>query len=83
MPEELKKPSPHAGVFQELQGNGNLIETEVKFYLATESFDARLNQAERSVQARVYEINLRFDTPGGELTQAARVLRLVWIPGQD
>ena len=53
-------------------------ELEVKFYLpdlallkaSLEAVGAQLNQP------RVYETNLRFDTPGGELSGGYRVLRL-------
>lgn len=53
-------------------------ELEVKFYLqGLEQVEARLiSMGARLEQARVYERNLRFDTPSGELSQTARVLRL-------
>lgn len=53
-------------------------EIEVKFYLSKpERFPARLKAAGAVlVQERQFESNLRFDTPDGQLTREARVLRL-------
>jgi len=53
-------------------------ELEVKFAVAgLEPFVRRLQALEAvQVQPPVHETNLRFDTPGGELTQAKQVLRL-------
>ena len=53
-------------------------ELEVKFYLSDlATLQARLEAlGARLVQPRVYEINLRFDTPDGSLTSGYRVLRL-------
>jgi adenylate cyclase class 2 len=53
-------------------------ELEVKFYLASlKGLESRLQAlGARLVQPRVREINLRFDTPVGDLTRSYRVLRL-------
>lgn len=53
-------------------------ELEVKFYLPDlASLRAHLEAASAQlVQPRVHEINLRFDTPSGELARGYRVLRL-------
>jgi adenylate cyclase, class 2 len=53
-------------------------EIEVKFYLADlAGFRTKVAKARATlVSERVYEINLRFDTPGRELTHDHRVLRL-------
>ena len=59
-----------------MSGNGQ--ELEVKFYLDDlPSLEDRLKQlGARLVQKRVYESNLRFDTPDGDLTRSYQVLRL-------
>jgi adenylate cyclase class 2 len=53
-------------------------ELEVKLYLLDlPAFQRRLEAlGGKPVQARVHEINLRFDTPEGELARASQVLRL-------
>ena len=53
-------------------------ELEVKFYLPDlPALRARLEAAgAQLVQPRVHEINLRFDTPSGDLARGYRVLRL-------
>jgi len=53
-------------------------EIEVKFFLAhPERLCARLDELGAQVSApRVHEVNLRFDTPTGELTRSGRMLRL-------
>jgi adenylate cyclase class 2 len=53
-------------------------EIEVKFYLPGFSgLESRLaGLGAQLVQSRIYERNLRFDTPGGELVRSSRVLRL-------
>jgi adenylate cyclase class 2 len=53
-------------------------ELEVKFYLSSlPALKARLEVLGAGLTSpRVLEINLRFDTPGGELTREMRVLRL-------
>ncbi len=53
-------------------------ELEVKFYLPDLSdLRSRLESiGAQLVQPRVHEINLRFDTPSGDLSRGARVLRL-------
>jgi adenylate cyclase, class 2 len=53
-------------------------EVEVKFYLSNlPAFEQRLKYAGAELlQARVHEINLRYDTPDGALSRAYRVLRL-------
>ena len=53
-------------------------EIEVKFYVRSlPAMLARLGELGAGVtQPRVFERNLRFDTPGGDLRQAKRVLRL-------
>ena len=59
-------------------GGANNQEIEVKFYLCKlEDIDLRLKglQAE-VVQTRTHEYNLRFDTPGGELSRSFQVIRL-------
>ena len=56
----------------------NNQEQEVKFYIShLEALEERLQQAgARLKQKRVFEANLRFDTPGGDLVRKAQVLRL-------
>jgi len=53
-------------------------EAEVKFYLTNpQGLEDRLVKLGASLaHARVHEINLRFDTPTGDLTREHRVLRL-------
>ena len=53
-------------------------ELEVKFFVADlAAVEARLQALEaRLLQPRVHEVNLRFDTPDGELSRQFRVLRL-------
>jgi adenylate cyclase class 2 len=53
-------------------------ENEVKFYLADlKDFEAKvLMRGATLTHTRVFETNLRFDLPSGELTAARRVLRL-------
>jgi adenylate cyclase, class 2 len=53
-------------------------EIEVKFYLNNfASLRARLEEMGAVlVQPRTYEVNLRFDTPSGDLSRTYRVLRL-------
>jgi adenylate cyclase class 2 len=53
-------------------------ENEVKFYLADlKAFEAQvLMRGATLTHTRVFETNLRFDLPSGELTAARRVLRL-------
>lgn len=53
-------------------------EIEVKFYLSNlPAFEQRLKFAGAElIQARVHEINNRYDTPDGALNRAHRVLRL-------
>lgn len=53
-------------------------ELEVKFYLPEfQAVESRLSaQNARLLQPRIHEINLRFDTPAGDLSQSLRVLRL-------
>jgi adenylate cyclase class 2 len=53
-------------------------ELEVKFFVADlAAVEGRLQALEaRLLQPRVYEVNLRFDTPDGELSKQFRVLRL-------
>lgn len=53
-------------------------ELEVKFFVADlTAVEGRLQALEaRLLQPRVHEINLRFDTPDGELSRQFRVLRL-------
>lgn len=53
-------------------------ETEVKFYVRDLKRVEERVQAlgARSVQARVYEVNLRYDLPDGSLRQGGKVLRL-------
>jgi adenylate cyclase, class 2 len=53
-------------------------EIEVKFYLADiERFrENAVKAGAELITARVYELNLRFDTPQRDLTQQRRVLRL-------
>lgn len=57
---------------------GNLQELEIKLYLS--DLTAFQHQVEkmggRLVEPRLHEINLRFDTPQGDLTRSAQVLRL-------
>ena len=56
----------------------NQQELEVKLYL--ENLPALKGKLERLgaelTEARLHEVNLRFDLPGGELTRSAQVLRL-------
>lgn len=56
----------------------NQQEIEVKFYLANlPALAARLTAlSARVMQPRTHEINLRFDTPDGQLLRQMRVLRL-------
>lgn len=56
----------------------NFQEIEAKFYVRHLSrIEARLRQLGGTlIQPRTLEINLRFDTPQGELRRAGRVLRL-------
>ena len=58
--------------------NLNQTELEVKFYLADlPALETRLQAlGARLAQARLHEVNLRFDTPARDLTQSYRVLRL-------
>jgi adenylate cyclase class 2 len=58
--------------------SGNQQELEVKLYLVDmPAFQERLEaQGAKLQEARVHEINLRFDTPDGKLGRAAQVLRL-------
>lgn len=53
-------------------------ELEVKFYLSDfRDLESRLLLlGARILQDRLHEINLRFDTPAGDLSRSARVLRL-------
>jgi adenylate cyclase class 2 len=53
-------------------------ETEVKFYVQNlERIEARLLELKaRLIQARVYEVNYRFDQPDGSLKASGQVLRL-------
>ena len=53
-------------------------ELEVKYYVTNlEKLRRRLQELDaREVQPRIWENNLRFDTPGGELGRAMQVLRL-------
>ena len=53
-------------------------ELEVKFYLVKFSeLEQRLKKLGATLlQPKIFELNLRFDTPDGALTQASRVLRL-------
>lgn len=56
----------------------NSDELEVKFYLTDlRGFESRLRaKGANRVTARTYELNLRFDLPGDELSKDHRVLRL-------
>src|SRR5512140_2604659 len=56
----------------------NNKEQEVKFFVSDlPGVEKKLLQAgARLKQGRVFEANLRFDTPGGDLTSGQRVLRL-------
>jgi adenylate cyclase class 2 len=56
----------------------NKLEQEAKFWLSSpQQLEERLKaQGARLVQARTYELNLRFDTPDGRLSGAFQVLRL-------
>jgi len=56
----------------------NNQELEVKFYVSDlMEIEARLRLlGAHQVQARVHEVNLRFDTPDGDLGRGYRVLRL-------
>jgi adenylate cyclase, class 2 len=53
-------------------------ELEVKFYVEDlAAIEARLNSIGAHLEApRVFEVNLRFDTPDGKLARAAQVIRL-------
>jgi adenylate cyclase class 2 len=52
-------------------------ELEAKFYLsAKEAVQRKLDSLGKQTAPRILEVNLRFDTPGRELTSAGRVLRL-------
>jgi adenylate cyclase class 2 len=53
-------------------------ELEVKFFIADlEAVEGRLKAlGARLLQPRLHEVNLRFDTPDGELSRQFRVLRL-------
>jgi len=53
-------------------------ETEVKFYVKDlkRVEECARTLGARSVQARVYEVNLRYDLPDGSLRQGGKVLRL-------
>jgi len=53
-------------------------ETEVKFYIRdTSAVQERLQSLGASlIQPRTLEVNLRFDTPAGDLSREGRVLRL-------
>jgi adenylate cyclase class 2 len=52
-------------------------ELEAKFYLsAKEAVQRKLDSLGKLTAPRILEVNLRFDTPGRELTSAGRVLRL-------
>ena len=57
---------------------GNQQELEIKLYLS--NLAAFQNEVEelggKLVEPRLHEINLRFDTPDGDLTSSAQVLRL-------
>lgn len=54
------------------------IETEAKFYVRDLGEIEQLLQTlgARCIQPRTYEVNLRFDTPQGDLRRNGRVLRL-------
>lgn len=58
--------------------NANQTELEVKYYLADlPALEARLQAlGAQPAQARVHEVNLRFDTPTLDLTNSFQVLRL-------
>lgn len=53
-------------------------EIEIKLYLSDlPAFRGRLEQQGAAlVEPRLHEVNLRYDTPGGDLTRTAQVLRL-------
>jgi adenylate cyclase class 2 len=53
-------------------------EIEIKLYLSDmPAFRRRIEQqGAELVEARLHEVNLRYDTPDGELTRTAQVLRL-------
>lgn len=53
-------------------------ETEVKFFVKDlKRVEMRLRELKAHlIQARVHEVNLRFDTPNGDLRQELKVLRL-------
>jgi adenylate cyclase class 2 len=53
-------------------------EIEIKLYLSDmPAFHRRVEQqGAELIEARLHEINLRYDTPDGELTRTAQVLRL-------
>ena len=57
---------------------GNQQELEIKLYLSNLSaFQQKVETlGGQLVEPRLHEINLRFDTPDGELTRTAQVLRL-------
>ena len=56
----------------------NQQELEVKLYLANlPAFKEKMERLGAELaEARLHEVNLRFDLPGGELTRSAQVLRL-------
>lgn len=58
--------------------NNNEKELEVKFFLANpDDLEQRLKRLGATlVQPRIFELNLRFDTPDESLSKASRVLRL-------
>jgi adenylate cyclase class 2 len=52
-------------------------ELEVKFYLSRrKALEAKLNSMGQVIAPRVYEVNLRFDTPDFSLSTSGRLLRL-------
>ncbi len=52
-------------------------ELEMKFYISRRAdLEMKLGTLGRVIAARVYEVNLRFDTPDRSLTAAGKVLRL-------
>ncbi len=57
---------------------GNQQELEIKLYLSNlSSFQQKVEGlGSQLVEPRLHEINLRFDTPEGDLTRTAQVLRL-------
>jgi adenylate cyclase class 2 len=58
--------------------DSNQQELEIKLYLSDlPAFQAKVEAlGGQLVEPRLHEINLRFDTPNGELTRSAQVLRL-------